>query len=311
MNANKWISCIQNQCLLPMDTMLGVAGIMALGGQNVGEAELRHLKSMSLAIRQDIVKMVAEAGSGHPGGSLSIADIVTVLFFDVMKHDPGDPCWEGRDRLVLSKGHACPALYAALAESGYFQKEELLTLRKLGSRLQGHPDMCKLPGLEASTGSLGQGLSLASGIALAMKMDGKSNRVFCIMGDGELDEGQIWEAAMTAAHYRLDNLCGIIDRNGLQIDGDTESIKSLEPLADKWRAFGWNVIEVDGHNLRDLFSAMHRFRHTHFRPTIIIAHTIKGKGVSFMENQAGWHGKAPSSEQTEAALLELSKEVVR
>jgi len=273
------------------------------------ETELHYLKSMSLAIRQDIIRMVAEAGSGHPGGSLSIADIVTVLFFDVMKHDPKDPCWVGRDRLILSKGHACPAVYAALAESGYFLKEELLTLRKLGSRLQGHPDMCKLPGLEASTGSLGQGLSIASGIALAQKMDGRFNKVFCIMGDGELNEGQIWEAAMTAAHYRLDNLCGIIDRNGLQIDGNTEGIKSLEPLADKWRAFGWNVIEVDGHNILDLSFGMHRFRHTHFRPTVIIAHTIKGRGVSFMENKAEWHGKAPSREQTAEALLELSEEV--
>lgn len=274
------------------------------------EAKLRHLKSVSLAIRQDIVRMVSEAGSGHPGGSLSIADIVTVLFFDVMKHDPADHCWDGRDRFILSKGHACPAVYAALAESGYFPKDELLTLRKMGSRLQGHPDMRKLPGLEASTGSLGQGLSIASGIALAMKMDKKPNRVFCIMGDGELDEGQIWEAAMTAAHYRLDNLCGIVDRNGLQIDGNTDEVKTLEPLSDKWRSFGWNVIEVDGHNLRELSDAMNRFRHTHFRPTVIIAHTIKGKGVSFMENQVGWHGKAPSPEQTKAALQELSQEVI-
>ncbi|HBG14538.1 MAG TPA: transketolase [Synergistaceae bacterium] len=274
------------------------------------EAKLRHLKSVSLAIRQDIVRMVSEAGSGHPGGSLSIADIVTVLFFDVMKHDPADHCWDGRDRFILSKGHACPAVYAALAESGYFPKDELLTLRKMGSRLQGHPDMRKLPGLEASTGSLGQGLSIASGIALAMKMDKKPNRVFCIMGDGELDEGQIWEAAMTAAHYRLDNLCGIVDRNGLQIDGNTDEVKTLEPLSDKWRSFGWNVIEVDGHNLRELSDAMNRFRHTHFRPTVIIAHTIKGKGVSFMENQVGWHGKAPSPEQAKAALQELSQEVI-
>jgi transketolase len=274
------------------------------------EAKLRHLKSVSLAIRQDIVRMVSEAGSGHPGGSLSIADIVTVLFFDVMKHDPADHCWDGRDRFILSKGHACPAVYAALAESGYFPKDELLTLRKMGSRLQGHPDMRKLPGLEASTGSLGQGLSIASGIALAMKMDKKPNRVFCIMGDGELDEGQIWEAAMTAAHYRLDNLCGIVDRNGLQIDGNTDEVKTLEPLSDKWRSFGWNVIEVDGHNLRELSDAMNRFRHTHFRPTVIIAHTIKGRGVSFMENQVGWHGKAPSPEQAKAALQELSQEVI-
>jgi len=274
------------------------------------EARLRHLKSMALAIRQDIVRMVAEAGSGHPGGSLSVADIVSVLFFDVMKHDPSNPCWEERDRFILSKGHACPAVYAALAEGGYFPREELLTLRKFGARLQGHPDMCKLPGLEASTGSLGQGLSIASGIAMAMKMDKKNNRVYCLMGDGELDEGQIWEAAMTASHYRLDNLCGIVDRNGLQIDGCTDDVKTLEPLSDKWRAFGWNVIEVDGHSIEDISAGLNRFRHSHFKPTVIIGHTIEGKGVSFMENQAGWHGKAPSPEQTRAALLELSQEVI-
>jgi transketolase len=274
------------------------------------EARLLRLKTMSNLIRKDIVKMVLDAGSGHPGGSLSVADIVSVLFFDVMTHDPSNPCWEGRDRFILSKGHACPAVYAALAEGGYFPREELDTLRKFGSRLQGHPDMCKLPGLEASTGSLGQGLSIASGLALAMKIDGKSNRVYCLMGDGELDEGQIWEAAMTASHFGLDNLCGIVDRNGLQIDGRTDDIKTLEPLADKWRAFGWNVIEIDGHNVTEISGAMNRFRHTHFRPTVLIAHTIKGKGVSFMENQAGWHGKAPSKEQAEAALMELSQEVV-
>jgi transketolase len=274
------------------------------------EARLLRLKAMSNLIRKDIVKMVLDAGSGHPGGSLSVADIVSVLFFDVMTHDPSNPCWEGRDRFILSKGHACPAVYAALAEGGYFPREELDTLRKFGSRLQGHPDMCKLPGLEASTGSLGQGLSIASGLALAMKMDGKPNRVYCLMGDGELDEGQIWEAAMTASHFGLDNLCGIVDRNGLQIDGRTDDIKTLEPLADKWRAFGWNVIEIDGHNVTEISGAMHRFRHTHFRPTVLIAHTIKGKGVSFMENQAGWHGKAPSREQAETALMELSREVV-
>ncbi len=274
------------------------------------EARLLRLKTMSNLIRKDIVKMVLGAGSGHPGGSLSVADIVSVLFFDVMTHDPSNPCWEGRDRFILSKGHACPAVYAALAEGGYFPREELDTLRKFGSRLQGHPDMCKLPGLEASTGSLGQGLSIASGLALAMKIDGKSNRVYCLMGDGELDEGQIWEAAMTASHFGLDNLCGIVDRNGLQIDGRTDDIKTLEPLADKWRAFGWNVIEIDGHNVTEISGAMNRFRHSHFRPTVLIAHTIKGKGVSFMENQAGWHGKAPSKEQAEAALMELSQEVV-
>lgn len=274
------------------------------------DAKLRHLNSMAAKIRQDIISMVAEAGSGHPGGSLSVADIVAALFFDVMRHDPANPCWDERDRFILSKGHACPAVYSALAQSGYFATDELLTLRKFGSRLQGHPDMCKLPGLEASTGSLGQGLSVACGIALAMKLDRKSNRVFCLMGDGELDEGQIWEAAMTGSHWGLDNLCGIVDRNGLQIDGRTDDVKTLEPLGDKWRAFGWNVIDTDGHNIMDISSALHRFRHTHFRPTVIIAHTIKGKGVSFMENQAGWHGKAPSMKQAEEAIAEILQGVV-
>jgi transketolase len=226
-----------------------------------------------------------------------------------MKHDPANPCWEERDRFILSKGHACPAVYSALAQSGYFPPDELATLRKFGSRLQGHPDMCKLPGLEASTGSLGQGLSVACGIALAMKMDKRSNRVYCLMGDGELDEGQIWEAAMTGSHWELDNLCGIVDRNGLQIDGRTDDVKTLEPLGDKWHAFGWNVIDIDGHSIREISTALNRFRHSHFRPTVIIANTIKGKGVSFMENQAGWHGKAPTREQADAAIMEIMRGV--
>ncbi len=274
------------------------------------ESKGRSLDSIALSIRKDIIRMLVEAGSGHPGGSLSAAEIITALYFKVMRHDPANPCWEGRDRFILSKGHACPVVYAALSESGYFPKEELLTLRKLGSRLQGHPDMCKLPGFEVSTGSLGQGLSIASGIALGLRMDGKKNKVYCLMGDGELDEGQIWEAAMTASHYHLDNLCGIVDRNGLQIDGCTCDVKTLEPLAEKWKAFGWNVLEVDGHNVHEIVGALNRFRHSHYKPTVIIAHTVKGKGVSFMDNEPGWHGKAPSREQAEAALKELSGEVI-
>lgn len=270
----------------------------------------KDLESIANNIRQDIIRMITEARSGHPGGSLSAADIVTALYFRVMKHDPSNPCWDGRDRFILSKGHACPVIYAALAEAGYFPKEELLTLRKIGSRLQGHPDKCKLPGFEASTGSLGQGLSIAAGMALGLKMDGKTNKVYCLMGDGELDEGQIWEAAMTASHYKLDNLCGIVDRNGLQIDGCTAEVKDIEPLAEKWKAFGWNVLEVDGHDIEDIVKSLKRFNHTHFRPTVIIAHTVKGKGVSFMADQAGWHGKAPSPEQAEHALNELSSEVM-
>ncbi len=269
------------------------------------ENRRQRLETIAGAIRRHIISMVAAAGSGHPGGSLSAVEILTALYFEVMRHDPGNPAWEVRDRFVLSKGHACPVVYASLAEAGYFPVEELQTLRAFGSRLQGHPDRKKLPGLEASTGSLGQGLSIASGMALGFKMDQRSNRVYCLMGDGELDEGQIWEAAMTAAHYKLDNLCGIIDRNGLQIDGWTCDVKTLEPLADKWRAFGWNVIEVDGHNLEDLLCAFGRFRHGHFMPTVIIAHTVKGKGVKIMENESGWHGKAPDRDLASRILEEL------
>lgn len=267
------------------------------------------LRKIANHIRRDIITMVSEAGSGHPGGSLSAADIVTALYFGIMKHDPENPCWEERDRFVLSKGHACPVVYAALAEAGYFPKEELMTLRKLGSRLQGHPDKRKVPGFETSTGSLGQGLSIAAGMAMGLKMDGRKNKVYCLMGDGELDEGQIWEAAMTASHYKLDNLCGIVDRNGLQIDGRTSDVKNIEPLPEKWKAFGWNVLEADGHDIDDILYDLNRFRHTHFRPTVIIAHTIKGKGVSYMEDQAGWHGKAPNAEQARQALEDLSGEV--
>jgi len=269
------------------------------------ESKRERLEELARAIRCDIIKMLEAAGSGHPGGSLSAVEIVTALYFEVMRHDPKNPQWEGRDRFILSKGHACPVVYAALAEAGYFPKEELLTLRQFGSRLQGHPDRKKLPGLEASTGSLGQGLSIAAGIALGFKMDGKRNDVYCLMGDGELNEGQIWEAAMTASHYKLDNLCGIVDHNCLQIDGWTCEVKNMEPLADKWKAFGWNVIEVDGHNIEEIIAAFKRFKHTHFKPTVIIAHTIKGKGVSFMEDDAAWHGKAPNSEQAALALKEL------
>jgi transketolase len=230
---------------------------------------------------------------------------MTVLFLRVMKHDPKNPDWEGRDRFILSKGHVCPAQYAAMAESGYFAKEELSTLRKFGSRLQGHPHMLKLPGLEMSCGSLGQGLSLASGMAISFKMDKKPNRVYCLMGDGELDEGQVWEAAMTAAHYHLDNLVGIVDVNGLQIDGWTKDVKNLEPLDEKWRSFGWHVIEADGHDISDLLKAFDLAKEMHGMPTVILCRTIKGKGVSFMENNAAWHGKAPNKQEEELALKEL------
>ncbi|KHO63313.1 transketolase [Thermoanaerobacter sp. YS13] len=263
------------------------------------------LKQKAKEVRIDIINMLAEAGSGHPGGSLSCADILTLLYFDKMNVKPDNPKWEDRDRLVLSKGHAAPALYAVLAEKGFFPKEELKTLRKLGSILQGHPDMKSTPGLDMTTGSLGQGLSAANGMALAGKLDKKDYRVYVILGDGELQEGQIWEAAMTAAHYKLDNLTAILDFNGLQIDGPNREVKNIEPVNEKFKAFGWHVIEIDGHDFDQIDRAIEEAKATKRRPTLIIAHTIKGKGVSFMENQVGWHGNAPNEEQRQKAIQEL------
>ena len=258
-------------------------------------------------IRIDIVSMIAEAGSGHPGGSLSCADILTALYFgDVMKHDPADPKMEGRDRFFLAKGHAAPALYATLAHAGYFPREELSTLRKLGSRLQGHPDSSLVPGVEVSTGSLGQGLSIAAGCACGLRLSGDDARVFAVLGDGECEEGQVWEAAMFAAHEKLGNLIAIIDNNGLQIDGRICDVCNPGDLGAKFAAFGWDVVEVDGHNVESLvetFSALKAAGGE--KPDAVIAHTVKGKGVSFMEDQAGWHGKAPNAEQLEIALAEL------
>ncbi|HHW57116.1 MAG TPA: transketolase [Clostridia bacterium] len=263
------------------------------------------LKQKAKEIRIDIINMLAEAGSGHPGGSLSCTDILTVLYFEKMNVKPDNPKWEDRDRLVLSKGHAAPALYAVLAEKGFFPKEELKTLRKLGSILQGHPDMKSTPGLDMTTGSLGQGFSAANGMALAGKLDKKDYRVYVILGDGELQEGQIWEAAMTAAHYKLDNLTAILDFNGLQIDGPNREVKNVEPVADKFKAFGWHVIEINGHDFDQIDKAIEEAKVTKGKPTLIIAHTIKGKGVSFMENQVGWHGSAPNEEQRQKAIQEL------
>ncbi|AEM79427.1 transketolase [Thermoanaerobacter wiegelii] len=263
------------------------------------------LKQKAKEVRIDIINMLAEAGSGHPGGSLSCADILTLLYFDKMNVKPDNPKWEDRDRLVLSKGHAAPALYAVLAEKGFFPKEELKTLRKLGSILQGHPDMKSTPGLDMTTGSLGQGLSAANGMALAGKLDKKGYRVYAILGDGELQEGQIWEAAMTAAHYKLDNLTAILDFNGLQIDGPNREVKNIEPVNEKFKAFGWHVIEIDGHDFEQIDKAIEEAKATKGKPTLIIAHTIKGKGVSFMENQVGWHGSAPNEEQRQKAIQEL------
>ena len=264
-----------------------------------------ELSELCRRIRKDILVSLNAAGSGHSGGSLSSVEILAALYFYKLRHRPSDPQWEDRDRFLLSKGHVCPALYAVMAHAGYLPVEELKTLRKLGSRLQGHPHMLKLPGLEASSGSLGQGLSIGVGMALAAKLDSKGFRVYCLMGDGETNEGQIWEAAMSAAHYNLDNLCGIVDRNRLQIDGDTEKVMRLEPYCEKWAAFGWNVIECDGHNLEELMAALDQAECNCGAPTVIIAHTVKGKGVSFMENKAEWHGIPPNDEQLALALKEL------
>jgi len=267
-----------------------------------------ELRRVANTLRQDIISMLVTSKSGHPGGSLSAAEIVSTLFFHEMRINPQDPRWTDRDRFVLSKGHAAPVLYAALAEKGYFPKEELQGLRQTGHMLQGHPDMKKTPGVDMSTGSLGQGLSAANGMALAGKLDGKDYQVFALLGDGEVAEGQIWEAAMAAAHYKLDNVTVILDLNGLQIDGATDSVMCSAPLAEKWRAFCWHVIEVDGHDVDALLAAFAEAKQVKGKPSIIIAKTVKGKGVSFMENAAGWHGNAPSVEQGEQALKELREE---
>ncbi len=266
---------------------------------------LQALAKRACKIRQHIIRMLGEAKSGHPGGSLSSADIVTTLYFYEMNIDSKNPAWPERDRFVLSKGHAAPVLYAALAEKGFFPLEELQTLRKLNSRLQGHPSMKHLPGVEMSTGSLGQGLSAANGLALAGKLDGRNYRVYVILGDGEIQEGQVWEAAMAAAHYKLDNVTAFLDHNGLQIDGPVCEVMCPEPVTDKWRSFGWHVEEINGHNFSEIINALDKAKKMKGKPTMIVANTIKGKGVSFMENQVGWHGTAPNAEQVIQALAEL------
>lgn len=267
-----------------------------------------ELKAVAARIRVDIVKEVFSAGSGHPGGSLSAADLVAALYFQEMNVDPKNPQMEGRDKFVLSKGHAAPVLYAALAEKGYFPKEELLTLRKLGSRLQGHPDRKKVSGVEMSTGSLGQGFSAAVGMALAGKLDQSAGRVYALLGDGELEEGIVWEAAMCANQYKLNNLCAIVDWNGLQIDGKNDDVMSVAPIDEKFAAFGWNVLSIDGHDFEQILEAFSKAKSCTDRPTVIVAKTIKGKGVSFMEDQAGWHGKAPSEDEAKQAVAELGGE---
>ena len=269
------------------------------------DLSLSELKDMAKKLRRHVITMIVKAGSGHPGGSLSAADIVTALYFKALHHEPKNPHWSDRDRFVLSKGHAAPILYAALAECGYFPVEELSTLRKLGSRLQGHTDMRLTPGVEMSSGSLGQGLSFGIGIALAGKMDAGNYHVYVLLGDGECDEGQVWEAAMFGAHHNVDNLTAIVDHNTLQLDGRCCDVMGLEPLADKWKSFNWHVLEIDGHDISQILPALEKAKATKGKPTVIIANTIKGKGVSFMENNVDFHGKAPSAQETETALKEL------
>lgn len=266
--------------------------------------DILELKKKAIAIRKDILKMLTMAGSGHTGGSLSIVEILMALYYYKLKHDPKNPAQPERDRFLLSKGHACPALYAVLADRGYFPKEILWGLRKLGNPLQGHSQL-GIPGVEISSGSLGQGLSIANGMALACRLDKKDSRIYCLMGDGETNEGQVWEAAMTAAHYKLDNVCAIIDFNKLQIDGFCCEIKDMGPYAHKWTDFGWNVIEADGHDISAMMDAFDRAADVKGKPSLIIAHTIKGKGVSFVENKVEWHGVAPKKEEYERAVKEL------
>lgn len=267
--------------------------------------DFEQLERIANNIRIDIIKMLTASGSGHPGGSLSAVEIITALYFHVMNLDPENLADPNRDRFVLSKGHGAPVLYAALAEKGIIGKEELLTLRKLGSRLQGHPDMKKIPGIEMSTGSLGQGFSTAVGMALAAKLDQRQSNVYTLLGDGELQEGLVWEAAMCAAHYHLDHLIAFVDWNGLQIDGNNDDVMTVRPVDEKFKAFGWNVIAIDGNKLQEVIKAVEQARQLKGKPTLILAHTVKGKGVSFMEGNAGWHGKAPSEEEGRRAVAEL------
>jgi transketolase len=269
-------------------------------------ADMPLLRKKTVKIRKDVLTMLAEAGSGHTGGSLSIVDILVVLYNGVLNVDHTCPGEKQRDWLILSKGHGCPALYAVLADAGFFPAEELKTLRKLGSRLQGHPQK-GLPGIEISSGSLGQGLSISVGVAIGNRMDGVNSRVYCVMGDGETNEGQVWEAAMTASHYKLNNICAVIDYNKLQIDGFTCEVKEPGDVRKKWEAFGWRVFEADGHDLEDLSRVFAQAAGEKEKPQLIVAHTVKGKGVSFIENKAEWHGVAPKKEELEKALIELDE----
>lgn len=266
---------------------------------------LQELRAVAVELRQAILRMIAAAGSGHPGGSLSMVELLIGLYWYKLRHDPKRPDWPDRDLFLLSKGHGCPALYAVLAHRGYFPKEELMTLRRYPTRLQGHPEKDSPPGVEMASGSLGQGLSMANGIALADRLDGRRRRIFCLLGDGEIQEGQVWEAAMTAHHHRLENVCAIVDANQLQQNGPVKQIQDIEPLPEKWQAFGWHTIEIDGHNLEQVLKAYDEAETVKGKPQAIIARTVKGKGVSFMELNPAWHGVAPKPEELERALKEL------
>ncbi len=267
--------------------------------------EIEELKNMAKKVRRGIIEEVYKAQSGHPGGSLSVADILTVLYFDELNVDEKNPKWEDRDRLVLSKGHCSPALYSCLANRGFFDVEKLTTFRNIESKLQGHPDMTKVPGVDMTTGSLGQGLSAANGMAIAGKMNNKNYRVYCILGDGEIEEGQVWEAAMASSKYKLDNLCVIVDNNNLQIDGTIDKVMSPYPIDEKFKSFGFQIINIDGNDIEEIKKAFEVAKNVKEKPVCIIAKTIKGKGVSFMENKAEWHGKAPNEEQYKQAMEEL------
>jgi transketolase len=277
--------------------------------QGTSTETISALKAQANEIRRDILAMIHAAHSGHPGGSLSAADFVTALYFHFLRIDPARPDWPDRDRFILSKGHACPVWYATLARRGYFPVDQLKTLRQINSILQGHPDMNKTPGLDMTTGSLGQGLSVGVGMGLGLKLDRRRSRVYVVLGDGELDEGQVWEAAMAAAKFKLDNLLAIVDYNNLQLDGTCDEVMPLEPLAAKWKAFNWRVFEMDGNDMRQIVDTIQQALAVVGQPSVIIAKTIKGKGVSFMENMCDWHGRAPSDEQFEQAVRELEREV--
>jgi transketolase len=271
----------------------------------VPEEKLQELRRIARDVRVDILKMLHAAGSGHTGGSLSAVELLVSLYYGKLRHRPADPAWIDRDRFVLSKGHGVPALYAVMAHAGYFPRSELMGLRQIGSRLQGHPSRIDLPGIEMSTGSLGQGLSAAHGMALGLRLDGRDSRVYALLGDGEIQEGMVWEAAMSAAHRRSDNLCAIIDRNRIQLDGFVDRIKGLDPLPEKWRAFGWHVLEIDGHRFEEILPALDEAERVKGRPTVLVAKTVKGHGVSIFADNPKYHGVSPTDEELAAALKEL------